>query len=104
MSRFGGSTGEAPVRLSGGARRRSQAPMSFWPETGDLIRSALRDSETGWTLGAFGALASFRWAADEPRLPLADGRLGHVTPRGGIGLRPRDDLVAFAYETAFGAD
>ncbi|KAB1073952.1 DUF6925 family protein [Methylobacterium planeticum] len=78
--------------------------MSFEPEIGGLIRSALDDPETGWTLGAFGALAAFRWAADEWRAPLDDGRLGHVTPRGGIGLRPRDDLVPVAYETALGAD
>ncbi|GJE44903.1 DUF6925 family protein [Methylobacterium soli] len=78
--------------------------MTFRPEIGDLIASALRDCETGWTLGAYGALASFRWTADEPCRPLADGRYGLITPRGGIGLRPRQDLVPFAYETAFGAD
>jgi hypothetical protein len=66
-----------------------------------LLRNALADPETHWSLGSFGALAEFRRAADETATALADGRPGLVTPRGAIALRPQPDLRPVAYETAF---
>jgi hypothetical protein len=65
-----------------------------------LIAAALADPETAWMMGGFGALARFARHPDEAAGPLADGRLGLVTPRGGIALDP-DDVVPLAYETAF---
>lgn len=66
----------------------------------DLIRDLLAEPEAGWSLGTFGAAAAFRRGPDEPARPLADGRLGLLTARGGIALGTRPDLVAVAYETA----
>lgn len=67
----------------------------------DLLRGALEDPETGWTLGSFGALALFQRARGEEALPVGDGRLGWVTPRGAIALAPQAGLRPLAYETAF---
>lgn len=66
----------------------------------DLIRGLLAEPVAGWSLGTFGAAAAFRRGPDEPARPLADGRLGLRTDRGGIALDIRPDLVAVAYETA----
>lgn len=70
------------------------------PALRDLIRGLLAEPEAGWSLGTFGAAAEFRRGSDEPAWPLADGRLGLRTDRGGIALDIRPDLVAVAYETA----
>ena len=66
----------------------------------DLIAGALADPETGWSLGTFGAGGAFRRRPDEPVRALPDDRLGLTTPRGGIALDLRPDLVPVAYETA----
>ncbi|AWN38880.1 hypothetical protein DK427_06120 [Methylobacterium radiodurans] len=66
----------------------------------DLILAQLAEPGTAWSLGTFGAAAEFRRGPDEPARPLADGRLGLCTARGGIALVPHPDLVPVAYETA----
>lgn len=65
----------------------------------DLITRALADPEAGWSLGTFGAAGEFRRRPGEPALPLAGGRLGLSTARGGIALHLHPDLVPVAYET-----
>ncbi|MGU3359899.1 DUF6925 family protein [Methylobacterium sp. M6A4_1b] len=65
-----------------------------------MIATALADPETAWTMGGFGALARFDRHPDEAAGAPADGRLGLVTPRGGIALDPAE-TVPLAYETAF---
>lgn len=68
----------------------------------DLLRAGLADADTAWSLGTFGAAAEFRRSRNENAIPLEDGRLGVVTPRGGVGLKLPDATTAFAYETALG--
>ncbi|MDR7038300.1 hypothetical protein J2X36_003059 [Methylobacterium sp. BE186] len=68
----------------------------------DLLRARLADTDTAWSLGTFGAAAEFRRLPEEPTVPLDDGRLGLVTPRGGIALSPPAETVPVAYETALG--
>lgn len=66
-----------------------------------LLRGALADPETGWSLGSFGALAAFRREPSEDAAPLGDGRPGLVTARGALALAPPPDLRPLAYETPF---
>lgn len=65
-----------------------------------LLVSALADAGTVWTLGGFGALAEFRRDAEEAVVSLEDGRIGLVTPRGGLALDLGAGIVPVAYETA----
>ena len=65
-----------------------------------LLREALADPSTAWSLGSFGAIAEFMRDPDEPVLALPDERLGLATARGAIALTPRSDLRPVAYETA----
>lgn len=78
-------------------------PMSERPDldgVAELITGALADPTATWTLGGFGALARFSRTGDEAATPLASGRLGLVTPRGGIALDAAG-AIPVAYETAF---
>ncbi|TXM67215.1 hypothetical protein FV226_22375 [Methylobacterium sp. WL12] len=65
-----------------------------------LLREALADPGTAWSLGSFGAIAEFMRDPDEPVLALPDDRLGLATARGAIALTPSSDLRPVAYETA----
>ncbi|QGY04570.1 hypothetical protein MMSR116_23665 [Methylobacterium mesophilicum SR1.6/6] len=65
-----------------------------------LLREALSDPGTAWSLGSFGAIAEFMRDPDEATLPLPDGRMGLATERGAIALAPSPDLRPVAYETA----
>ncbi len=65
-----------------------------------LLRDALRDPGTAWSLGSFGAIAEFMRDPDEPVSALPDDRLGMATARGAIAMRPDPDLRPVAYETA----
>ena len=65
-----------------------------------LLRGALADPTTAWSLGSFGAIAEFMRDPDEPVLALPDDRLGLATARGAIALTPSSDLRPVAYETA----
>jgi hypothetical protein len=65
-----------------------------------LLREALADPGTAWSLGSFGAIAEFMRDPNEATSPLPDGRMGVVTERGAIALAPSPDLRPVAYETA----
>lgn len=64
-----------------------------------LLREALADPGTAWSLGSFGAIAEFMRDPDEPVSDLTDDRLGMATARGAIALAPSADLRPVAYET-----
>ncbi|SFG80961.1 DUF6925 family protein [Methylobacterium gossipiicola] len=64
-----------------------------------LLRAALADPGTAWSLGSFGAIAEFMRDPDEVVLALPDDRLGLATARGAIALTPSSDLRPVAYET-----
>ncbi|GJE69630.1 DUF6925 family protein [Methylorubrum podarium] len=66
-----------------------------------LLRDALADPGTAWSLGSFGAIAEFMRDEDEPVRALSDARLGLATARGAIALTPGADLQPVAYETGF---
>lgn len=66
-----------------------------------LLRSALADPGTAWSLGSFGAIAEFMRDPDEPVMPLPDDRLGLATARGAIALDGLPELRPLAYEIAF---
>ncbi|SFD82039.1 hypothetical protein [Methylobacterium sp. 13MFTsu3.1M2] len=65
-----------------------------------LLREALADPGTAWSLGSFGAIAEFMRDPEEATSPLPDGRMGLATERGAIALAPGPDLRPVAYETA----
>lgn len=99
MATWVGPVGEA-VR---GRRPVCSGPGAGWQgddSVSALVSEALADPETAWTMGGFGALASFGRRRDETAAPPASGRLGLVTPRGGLVLDPAG-AVPVAYETAF---
>ena len=52
----------------------------------DLLREALADPGTAWSLGSFGAIAEFMRDPDEAVSALPDDRLGMATERGAIAL------------------
>ncbi|MFY9290299.1 MAG: hypothetical protein WAP03_06350 [Methylorubrum rhodinum] len=66
----------------------------------DLLREALADPGTAWSLGSFGAIAEFMRDPDEAVSGLPDDRLGMATERGAIALSPGPDLRPIAYETS----
>lgn len=65
-----------------------------------LLREALEEPGTAWSLGSFGAIAEFMRDPDEGVAALCDGRLGMATHRGAVALTPTPDLRPVAYETA----
>ncbi|WP_244914055.1 DUF6925 family protein [Methylobacterium frigidaeris] len=69
-----------------------------------VLRQALADPAVTWSLGGYGAGATFRRDADEPADGPFDGRPGLVTPRGALVLGEACALVPVAYETALGGD
>ncbi|UHC17476.1 hypothetical protein LRS73_06205 [Methylobacterium currus] len=69
-----------------------------------VLRQALADPMPTWSLGGYGAGATFRRDPDEPADLPSDGRPGLVTPRGALVLGEADTLVPVAYETALGGD
>ncbi|WP_232627717.1 DUF6925 family protein [Methylobacterium sp. Leaf118] len=75
-------------------------PSAHLDAVTELLRGALADPGTAWSLGTFGAIAEFMRDPDEPVQALADGRMGMATARGAIALIPNADLRPVAYETA----
>ena len=65
-----------------------------------LLREALSDPGTAWSLGSFGAIAEFMRDPDEAVSALPDDRMGMATERGAIALTTCPDLRPVAYETA----
>ncbi|ALJ37851.1 hypothetical protein D9623_27260 (plasmid) [Azospirillum brasilense] len=69
-----------------------------------LLRNALNDPATGWSLGAFGAIAEFIRDPDEPATLRDDGpELEARTARGGLRLRPTPAIRAVPYRTRSGS-
>ncbi|SEO36473.1 hypothetical protein SAMN04487843_101140 [Methylobacterium sp. ap11] len=69
-----------------------------------VLDRALADPAMGWSLGGYGAGATFRRDPGEPATPPCGGRPGLVTPRGALVLGEADTLVPVAYETALGGE
>lgn len=69
-----------------------------------VLDRALADPATGWSLGGYGAGATFRRDPGEPATPPCGGRPGVVTSRGALVLGEADTLVPVAYETALGGE
>ncbi len=69
-----------------------------------VLDRALAEPAAGWSLGGYGAGATFRRAPGEPAFPPCGGRPGLVTPRGALVLGEADTLVPVAYETALGGE
>ena len=69
------------------------------PAVEALLREALADPETAWSLGSFGAIAEFMRDPDEDVVPLRDARLGMATRRGAVAVTPLPGLRPVAYET-----
>ncbi|UMY18355.1 hypothetical protein MMB17_03130 [Methylobacterium organophilum] len=65
-----------------------------------LLREALADPGTAWSLGSFGAIAEFMRDPDEAVTALPDDRMGLATERGAIALTACPGLRPVAYETA----
>lgn len=65
-----------------------------------LLRDALEDFGTAWSIGSFGAIAEFMRDSNEDVLTLDDDRLGMATRRGAVALTPVPGLRPVAYETA----
>jgi len=66
-----------------------------------LVRHALADPGTGWSMGAPGAIAEFVRTTDEPALVTGTAA---VTGRGGVRIVPPPDAIALAYETPVGPE
>ncbi|KQT57086.1 hypothetical protein ASG52_03180 [Methylobacterium sp. Leaf456] len=78
------------------------APVELHAEAvARLLRAALADPGTAWSLGSFGAIAEFVRDPDEAVTALPDARLGLATARGAIALDVLPELRPLAYETAF---
>lgn len=75
-------------------------PSSQAEEVAALLREALADPGTAWSLGSFGAIAEFMRDPDEAVTALPDDRMGMATERGAIALTSCPDLRPVAYETA----
>jgi hypothetical protein len=69
-----------------------------------VLARALADPAAAWSLGGYGAGATFRRDPDEPAEPPHGGRRGLVTPRGALILGEAESLVPVAYETALGGE
>jgi hypothetical protein len=66
----------------------------------DLLAGRLADTETGWSMGTFGAIAEFTRDPDEPAaLHLTSGTISAVTARGGMRIAPAAGLRAIASES-----
>jgi len=63
------------------------------------IENSLQRPEDSWSLGSFGAIAEFSWAADEEIQSFDDGRTGQISERGGIACYPLQNVRPVAYET-----
>ncbi|MGW9820288.1 uncharacterized protein DUF6925 [Methylorubrum extorquens] len=75
-------------------------PSSQAEAVAALLREALADPGTAWSLGSFGAIAEFMRDPGEAVTALPDERMGMATERGAIALTACSDLRPAAYETA----
>ncbi len=85
-----------------------ETPLSLRPRPDPALRAvlhrALADPDVTWSLGGYGAGATFRRDPGEPVAMPAGGRPGLVTRRGALVLAEADTLVPVAYETALGGE
>ncbi|WP_091719264.1 DUF6925 family protein [Methylobacterium phyllostachyos] len=66
-----------------------------------LLRAQMADPHCAWSLGSYGAVATFRRDAEEAVRHLDDGRIGLATNRGALALTAPPGLRPIAYETGF---
>ena len=66
-----------------------------------LLRAQLADPACTWSLGGYGAAATFAWDPEEMTAGQDGEAIGRVTARGAIVMRVPPDLRPFAYETGF---
>jgi len=79
--------------------------MTLAGGTVGLLRRAIADPDTQWSLGTFGAIAEFSRDEDEPaQLSMAAGSLSVITERGGMALRLDPAMRPFASESITRAD
>ncbi len=79
--------------------------MTLAGDTVGLLRRAIADPDTQWSLGTFGAIAEFSRDEDEPaQLGMAAEILSVITERGGIALRLDPAIRPFASESLTKAD
>jgi hypothetical protein len=65
-----------------------------------LLRRAIADPETQWSLGTFGAIAEFSRDEEEPaQVSMAATVVSAITERGGIAIRPDPAIRPFASES-----
>lgn len=67
------------------------------PDTATILTAALSDSEAGWSMGSFGAIAEFHHVAGDPPVTLLPG-CSALTARGGLRLDALDQMVPVAWE------
>jgi hypothetical protein len=66
----------------------------------DFLAERLADTEAGWSVGTFGAIAEFTRDAGEPAsLDRTATSVAVVTARGGLRIEPRSDLRLIASES-----
>ncbi|MFQ6004852.1 MAG: hypothetical protein ACE5OQ_05045 [Woeseia sp.] len=63
-----------------------------------LLLDNLKNPESSWSMGTYGAVAEFFQAPGEALVSAESNDLVCVTPRGGIRLEPRDDIRVFAID------
>ncbi|MGQ0680871.1 DUF6925 family protein [Bradyrhizobium sp.] len=79
--------------------------MTLAGGTAGLLRRAIADPDTQWSLGTFGAIAEFSRDEDEPaQLSMAAEILSVITERGGMALRLDPATRPFASEGLTKAD
>ncbi|MEM9388711.1 MAG: hypothetical protein AAGA68_26960 [Pseudomonadota bacterium] len=65
----------------------------------EVLTECLASPLHGFSMGSFGAIAEFSRDVEESCHEPGDGRLGRITPRGGLAIRWRDDLMVLAWES-----
>ncbi len=74
--------------------------MNIATEVSDFLADRLGDTETGWSLGTFGAIAEFTRDADEPVvLDRDDVSASAITARGGLHIAWHPELRPIASES-----
>lgn len=67
-------------------------------DLGDVLESGLQQSEAGWNMGSFGAIAEFHHVGDEAS-PTQTAPLMQVTARCGMRIERLEGVRPVAYET-----
>jgi hypothetical protein len=84
-------------------QNRGEQQVTTSAQTFELLAQHIGDSNTNWSLGAFGAIAEFTRDPDEPTaLSRTLESLSATTGRGGIRLTPTANMQPCASESAVG--